>query len=344
MHDILKLKFIFSDYTPFFGRIPPCLFLFSSILSSIVLSVLCAAPQLFSIHKDFGGFMNALCSFPVRFPIYTWLAQGHIKKDSGWNTLEEGCNNFFIRIVSETVIYSFLLNPFFLSREMFQVVRHLWKSIIPSLFSMIFEDTVLFAVISQPFLCPPPLHMSLITFPSLPPLPLFFTSLGNKFSYCHACMLVAGVWCYAGVFAIGPLSGWGEYGAEPYGTACCINWHAPSQSSAAMSYIICLFFFCYIIPCTVIFLSYTFILLTVRGSRQAVQQHVSPQNKITNAHALIVKVNGFIYKSLQVKAIWRLYGINRVVDGSSMIGEVQFRPTLLKRLAVSGHCLLFCTY
>lgn len=121
---------------------------------------------------------------------------------------------------------------------------------------------------------------------------LTFSSSGNKFSYHHAYMLVAGVWCYSSIFAIGPLSGWGEYGAEPYGTACCINWHAPSTSSAAMSYIVCLFFFCYIVPCTVIFLSYTFILLTVRGSRQAVQQHVAPQNKIANAHTLIVKVTG----------------------------------------------------
>jgi len=102
---------------------------------------------------------------------------------------------------------------------------------------------------------------------------------------------VAGVWCYAMVFAVGPLSGWGWYGAEPYGTACCIDWMGPSQSSAAMSYIVCLFFFCYMVPCTVIFLSYTFILTTVRGSRQAVQQHMSPQNKIVNAQTLIVKVS-----------------------------------------------------
>jgi G0-opsin len=84
------------------------------------------------------------------------------------------------------------------------------------------------------------------------------------------------------VFALGPLSGWGQYGAEPYGTACCIDWNAPSHSRAAMSYIICLFFFCYIVPCTVIALSYAFILMTVRGSRQAVQQHMSPQNKVAN--------------------------------------------------------------
>ncbi|XP_054902302.1 opsin 7, group member b [Poeciliopsis prolifica] len=138
---------------------------------------------------------------------------------------------------------------------------------------------------------------------------------GNKFSYCHASLLVAGIWCYAGVFAVGPLSGWGEYGAEPYGTACCINWHAPNHSSAAMSYIICLFFFCYIIPCTVIFLSYTFILVTVRGSRQAVQQHMSPQNKITNAHALIVKLSvavciGFLtaWSPYAIVSMWAAFG------------------------------------
>ncbi|KAM4738383.1 opsin 7, group member b [Anableps anableps] len=138
---------------------------------------------------------------------------------------------------------------------------------------------------------------------------------GNKFSYCHASLLVAGIWCYAGVFAVGPLSGWGEYGAEPYGTACCINWHAPNYSSAAMSYIICLFFFCYIIPCTVIFLSYTFILVTVRGSRQAVQQHMSPQNKITNAHALIVKLSvavciGFLtaWSPYAIVSMWAAFG------------------------------------
>lgn len=139
-------------------------------------------------------------------------------------------------------------------------------------------------------LCP---YLSIInskTLFSSPPSAFLHSSLGNKFSYVHACLLVAGIWCYAGVFAVGPLSGWGEYGPEPYGTACCINWHAPNYNSAAMSYIICLFFFCYILPCTIIFLSYTFILLTVRGSHQAVQQHMSPQNKITNAQTLIVKV------------------------------------------------------
>ncbi|KAG7215990.1 hypothetical protein INR49_003511 [Caranx melampygus] len=124
-------------------------------------------------------------------------------------------------------------------------------------------------------------------------LKVCFPNHGNKFSSSHARLLVVGVWCYASVFAVGPLVQWGHYSAEPYGTACCIDWHAPNHELSALSYIVCLFVFCYALPCTVIFLSYTFILLTVRGSRQAVQQHVSPQTKTTNAHALIVKVRGY---------------------------------------------------
>lgn len=117
-----------------------------------------------------------------------------------------------------------------------------------------------------------------------------FAILGNKFSSSHAMLLVVGVWCYSTIFAVGPLSGWGQYSYEPYGTACCIDWFAPHDNLLAMSYIMCLFFFCYVIPCTIIFLSYAFILVTVRGSQQAVQQHMSPQNKIVNAQTHIIKV------------------------------------------------------
>ncbi|XP_018612135.1 opsin-5-like [Scleropages formosus] len=138
---------------------------------------------------------------------------------------------------------------------------------------------------------------------------------GNKFSSSHARILVVGVWCYALVFAAGPLAQWGHYGPEPYGTACCINWHAPSSEKSAMSYIVSLFLFCYLLPCTIIFLSYILILLTVRGSQQAVQQHVSPQNKTANAHSLILKLSvavcmGFLtaWSPYAVVAMWAAFG------------------------------------
>ncbi|XP_072305101.1 opsin-5-like [Eucyclogobius newberryi] len=142
-----------------------------------------------------------------------------------------------------------------------------------------------------------------------------YPNYGNKFSSSHACLLVAAVWCYAFIFALGPLAQWGHYSAEPYGTACCIDWHAPNHELVALSYILCLFIFCYVLPCTVIFLSYTYILLTVRGSRQAVQQHVSPHTKTANAHALIIKLSvavctGFLaaWTPYAAVAMWAAFG------------------------------------
>lgn len=46
--------------------------------------------------------------------------------------------------------------------------------------------------------------------------------------------MVVGVWCYASVFAVGPLAHWGSFGPEPYGTACCINWYGHKYFSIDM--------------------------------------------------------------------------------------------------------------
>ncbi|XP_051509664.1 opsin-5-like [Myxocyprinus asiaticus] len=151
-------------------------------------------------------------------------------------------------------------------------------------------------------------------------LKVCFPNYGNKFSYSHACLMIVGVWCYATVFAVGPLANWGHYGPEPYGTACCIDWYAPGHDTLSMSYIICLFLFCYAVPLAIILLSYILILITVQGSRQAVQQHVSPQTKTTNAHILIVKLSvavctGFLtaWSPYAIVAMWAAFGrLNQV--------------------------------
>ncbi|XP_040291327.1 opsin-5-like [Bufo bufo] len=118
-----------------------------------------------------------------------------------------------------------------------------------------------------------------------------YPQYGNKFSSSHSCALLLCVWAYAFVFASAPLADWGSYGPEPYGTACCIDWKAANQEHRAISYIVSLFVFCYIIPCTLILISYTLILLTVKGARKAVQQHLSPQNKGSSVHRLIIKLS-----------------------------------------------------
>lgn len=114
------------------------------------------------------------------------------------------------------------------------------------------------------------------------------SATGNKFSPCHAGVLLLCVWAYALMFATAPLAKWGSYGPEPYGTACCIMWKASSRE--ATIYILTLFVFCYLLPCLLILVSYSLILWTVRVSRRAIRQHTSPQRRAHSVHSLVMKV------------------------------------------------------
>ncbi|XP_010078962.1 PREDICTED: opsin-5-like, partial [Pterocles gutturalis] len=120
-------------------------------------------------------------------------------------------------------------------------------------------------------------------------LKICFPAYGNRFRREHGQILIACAWIYAAIFACCPLAHWGEYGAEPYGTACCIDWRSTSVNTVAMSYTLVLFVFCFILPCGVIVTSYSLILLTVKESRKAVEQHVSGPSRMSNTQAITVK-------------------------------------------------------
>lgn len=128
---------------------------------------------------------------------------------------------------------------------------------------------------------------------------------GSRLGHEHCCVLIVCAWAYALVFACSPLVHWGQYGPEPYGTACCIDWISSNRDPIARSYTTALFICCYLLPCTIIIFSYTHILLTVRESRRAVEQHVS-QARMGNIQTIIVKVGpttrihiSFMHKLLQ---------------------------------------------
>ncbi|XP_036374178.1 opsin 7, group member a [Megalops cyprinoides] len=138
---------------------------------------------------------------------------------------------------------------------------------------------------------------------------------GNRFNHDHGRLLIACTWAYALVFACSPLAHWGEYGPEPYGTACCIDWHSSSTQAVAKSYTVALFLFCYIVPCGVIVYSYTQILVTVRESRRAVEQHVSVQTRMSNIQTIIVKLSvavciGFFaaWSPYALVSMWAAFG------------------------------------
>ncbi|XP_054049391.1 opsin-5-like [Rissa tridactyla] len=146
-------------------------------------------------------------------------------------------------------------------------------------------------------------------------LKICFPAYGNRFRREHGQILIACAWTYAAIFACSPLAHWGEYGAEPYGTACCIDWRSTNENTVAMSYTVVLFVFCFILPCGVIVTSYSLILITVKESRKAVEQHIAGPTRMTNAQTITVKLSvavciGFFaaWSPYAIIAMWAAFG------------------------------------
>ncbi|XP_076000874.1 opsin 7, group member a [Genypterus blacodes] len=138
---------------------------------------------------------------------------------------------------------------------------------------------------------------------------------GNKFNARHSRLLIACAWVYALLFASSPLVHWGEYGAEPYGTACCIDWRLSNKHAAARSFTVALFVFCYILPCCLIVASYMGILVTVRASRKTMEQHASRRTHMSSIQTIIVKLSvavciGFFaaWSPYAVVSMWAAFG------------------------------------
>ncbi|XP_033003550.1 opsin-3-like [Lacerta agilis] len=72
--------------------------------------------------------------------------------------------------------------------------------------------------------------------------------------YQKALLGVGGSWLYSLVWTVPPLIGWSSYGLERAGTSCSVRW--TSESPESVSYIICLFIFCLVIPVTVMIYCY----------------------------------------------------------------------------------------
>ncbi|XP_005153594.2 opsin-5-like [Melopsittacus undulatus] len=146
-------------------------------------------------------------------------------------------------------------------------------------------------------------------------LKICFPAYGNRFKREHGQILIACAWTYAAVFASSPLAHWGEYGAEPYGTACCIDWHSANVNAMAMSYTLVLFVFCFVLPCGVIVTSYSLILVTVKESRKAVEQHVSVPARMSSVQTITIKLSvavciGFFaaWSPYAIIAMWAVFG------------------------------------
>lgn len=69
-------------------------------------------------------------------------------------------------------------------------------------------------------------------------------------------------WFYSLAWTVPPLLGWSRYGPEGPGTTCSVDWR--TQTPNNISYIVCLFTFCLLLPFCVILYSYGKLLHTIR--------------------------------------------------------------------------------
>ncbi|XP_055038420.2 teleost multiple tissue opsin b isoform X1 [Misgurnus anguillicaudatus] len=80
------------------------------------------------------------------------------------------------------------------------------------------------------------------------------TTQADSTNYRNVAMGIGFSWIYSMVWTLPPLFGWSQYGPEGPGTTCSVNWTAKTTNN--VSYIVCLFFFCLILPFIVIVYSY----------------------------------------------------------------------------------------
>ncbi|KAM6900749.1 teleost multiple tissue opsin b [Xenentodon cancila] len=73
-------------------------------------------------------------------------------------------------------------------------------------------------------------------------------------------------WLYSVAWTVPPLLGWSKYGPEGPGTTCSVDWKTKTPNN--ISYIICLFTFCLVLPFGVIVYSYGRLLHAIRQVRR----------------------------------------------------------------------------
>uniref|UniRef100_A0AAR2LK98 G-protein coupled receptors family 1 profile domain-containing protein n=1 Tax=Pygocentrus nattereri TaxID=42514 RepID=A0AAR2LK98_PYGNA len=94
------------------------------------------------------------------------------------------------------------------------------------------------------------------------------TSDFRKAWRCVAC-----TWLYSLVWTLPPFLGWSSYGPEGPGTTCSVQWHQRSTSS--ISYVVCLFIFCLVLPLFLMVYCYGKILLIIKGVSERVMTKIN---------------------------------------------------------------------
>ncbi|XP_061091799.1 opsin-3-like [Conger conger] len=130
--------------------------------------------------------------------------------------------------------------------------------------------------------------------------------------YRKAWLCVGGSWLYSLLWTVPPFLGWSGYGPEGAGTSCSVQWHQRSASS--VSYVVCLFVFCLLLPLLLMVFCYSRILLAVRG---VVKINLTSAQRREN-HILLMVVSMVTCYLL----CWMPYGVVALVATFGRVGLI----------------------
>ncbi|KAM7411787.1 hypothetical protein PAMA_021655 [Pampus argenteus] len=136
---------------------------------------------------------------------------------------------------------------------------------------------------------------------------------------------VAGVvlsWVWSFVWNTPPLFGWGHYELEGVKTSCAPNWY--SRDVGNMSYIIMYFFLCFVMPFSIIMVSYSRILWTLRQVTKLQISEAGSTNRVEVqvARMVVVMVLAFLVTWLPYAAMALAVIIDSSLDIDPLIATI----------------------
>ncbi|XP_065324651.1 rhodopsin-like [Gordionus sp. m RMFG-2023] len=126
---------------------------------------------------------------------------------------------------------------------------------------------------------------------------------GKKINYKQAIFIIILIWSYCLFWCFLPLGAWGAYVFEGPLTSCTIDYI--SRDKSTISYALCLFIFCFVVPLLVIMISYIIIFRTIVINNKQMKQ----QSKEISASRRLMHMRGI---ALDIKiakmALYLLFG------------------------------------
>ncbi|KAM9794975.1 teleost multiple tissue opsin 3a [Neosynchiropus ocellatus] len=150
-----------------------------------------------------------------------------------------------------------------------------------------------------------------------------------------AWLCVAGSWLYSLFWTLPPLLGWSNYGPEGPGTTCSVQWHVRSPTN--VSYVLCLFIFCLLLPLLLMVYSYGRILFEIR--RVGKINVLTAQRREQHILAMVLSMVSCYM------LCWLPYGIMALIAtfGSSgvMAGKASVVPSILAKFSTVINPVLY---